>query len=1058
MHDTATRSSLPRNLGAFALTLAAYASAVSTAQAQTGDSVIQGRVTTADTQSIVPEAIVTVRSPALQGEQTVVTDSTGFYRVPNLPPGTYVVRVDKEDHSSFEQPGIVLRSSTTLRVDGVLVPATTKAEEIYLTADAPTVDVGSSSVSTNISNEMVKRVPISRPGTKGGSARSFESVAQAAPEARADLYGTSMSGATSPENRYIIDGMAVNNTAYGIGSTPLSAEFIHEVNVVTGGYLPEYGRSTGGVLNVITKSGANQFSSNLWSNITPGVLEGSRKFLPREGSTLTWDQPKIGMIWDVGADVGGAIIKDKLWYYVGADFGMTSYDIKSGLYETQLDAAGMPMKEMRDGQSFTVRNLIPGTTQKYDSEATAAQFIGKLNLAASKNHALALNVIYAPYRSGSAGGFGIDAQDGRPDPLVTAIGDYNSIAYRYTNDALDSVLKWTASSSGRRVVLDTTLGWHHEIHDELPTDGSQLGDTSGLASIPGVRWRRSGTAGVHPITDFARPGSDIEIPAGYCQAPSAARCPVTAWASDSVGFMRETALDRFQLRSVLTWVAEALGHHVVKVGVDGELTTYDLQKGYAGAMLYRESPDGLTFTQFRSYGYLTGPDQAVVLPVLATNTSAFSIGGFVQDSWSVMDKVTVNAGIRYDAQYLYNTVDKLGLALPNQWSPRLGFIFDPTQAGRSRIFGSYARYFQSVPLDMADRALSGEPDTQATREAAKCNPRDPTQAKIGGACLDPANLVAEQTPDNPNQKYDLHAGTTPIDPDLKPSSVDELVLGVEYEVIKSRLGLTYTRRRLNDVIEDMSRDEATTYFIGNPGKGIAKDFPEARRDYDAFTAHFSRSFQDHWLAQASYTLSWLEGNYSGLFRPETGQLDPNITADFDLQSLLANRDGPLPGDRRHQFKLFGAKDWVFRSNHALLTGVGGRATSGAPTNVLGSHVLYGPNEVFILERGAGGRLPWSYSVDLRAGYTFLFSKDINLSLVADVFNLINFQATQTVDQAYTTSDILPIPGGKTQQDIEDYAITSRGARYNPASNNANFGKPQTTQDPRIFQFSLRASF
>ena len=426
MHDTATRSSLPRNLGAFALTLAAYASAVSTAQAQTGDSVIQGRVTTADTQSIIPEAIVTVRSPALQGEQTVVTDNTGFYRVPNLPPGTYVVRVDKEDHSSFEQPGIVLRSSTTLRVDGVLVPATTKAEEIYLTADAPTVDVGSSSVSTNISNEMVKRVPISRPGTKGGSARSFESVAQAAPEARADLYGTSMSGATSPENRYIIDGLAVNNTAYGIGSTPLSAEFIHEVNVVTGGYLPEYGRSTGGVLNVITKSG-----------VEPVLVQPVEQHHPgRAGG-----QPQVPAPRGQHADLGpaqdrhdlrtwaptwaGPSSRDKLWFYVGADFGMTRYDIKRGLYETQLDGAGMPMKEMRNGQSFTVRNLIPGTTQEYDSEATAAQFIGKLNLAASKNHSLALNVIYAPYRSGSAGGFGIDAQDGRPDPLVTAIGDYN---------------------------------------------------------------------------------------------------------------------------------------------------------------------------------------------------------------------------------------------------------------------------------------------------------------------------------------------------------------------------------------------------------------------------------------------------------------------------------------------------------------------------------------------------------------------------------------------------------------------------------------------------------
>ena len=381
-------------------------------------------------------------------------------------------------------------------------------------------------------------------------------------------------------------------------------------------------------------------------------------------------------------------------------------------------------------------------------------------------------------------------------------------------------------------------------------------------------------------------------------------------------------------------------------------------------MLYRESPDGPTFTDFRSYGYLTGPDQAVLLPVLATNTSAFTIGGFVQDSWSVMDKVTVNVGIRYDAQYLYNTVDKLGLALPNQWSPRLGFICDPTQAGRSRIFGSYARYYQSVPLDMADRALSGEPRLrQATPRRPPSATRATRRRRRRAACLrsrQPDGRADARQP-QPEVRRCTPA-PPPVDPDLKPPSSDEIVLGVEYEVIKSRLGLTYTRRRLNDVIEDMSRDEATTYFIGNPGKGIAKDFPKARRDYDAFTAvllplvpgPLAGPGQLHAVLAARQLLAACSG-------PRPASSIRTSTPTSTCRVLLPNRDGPLPGDRRHQFKLFGAKDWVLGSHHAILTGVGGRATSGAPTNYLGSHVLYGPNEVFILERGAGGRLPWSYS-------------------------------------------------------------------------------------------------
>ena len=78
--------------------------------------------------------------------------------------------------------------------------------------------------------------------------------------------------------------------------------------------------------------------------------------------------------------------------------------------------------------------------------------------------------------------------------------------------------------------------------------------------------------------------------------------------------------------------------------------------------------------------------------------------------------------------------------------------------------------------------------------------------------------------------------------------------------------------------------------------------------------------------------------------------------------------------------------------------------------------------------------------------------------MVDVFNFLNFQETTSVDQQYTSADILPVVGGTTDQDIEDYAINSRGLRYNPTSNNPNFGKPTRTQDPRIVQLSVRATF
>jgi len=279
-------------------------------------------------------------------------------------------------------------------------------------------------------------------------------------------------------------------------------------------------------------------------------------------------------------------------------------------------------------------------------------------------------------------------------------------------------------------------------------------------------------------------------------------------------------------------------------------------------------------------------------------------------------------------------------------------------------------------------------------------------------------------------------------------------LGGEYEIVPGgRLGVNYTHRWLNRVIEDMSRDEATTYFIGNPGYGIASDFPKARRIYDAGVLYFDKRFSKNWLVSASYTLAFLRGNIAGLFRPETGQLDPNINSDFDLISLLDNRFGSLPGDTRHTIKVFAAGEIPFKNGHSLLLGGAARGNSGSPTNILGSHNLYGGDEVFILPRGGGERLPWVFRIDTNIGYSKRFSKDMALSITMDVFNVANFQQFTNIDQTYTSDDVLPIAGG-TVADLEGLENTDGEA----AVVNPNFGRPISFQRPRMFRFGVRLTF
>src|SRR5208282_2673867 len=114
------------------------------------------------------------------------------------------------------------------------------------------------------------------------------------------------------------------------------------------------------------------------------------------------------------------------------------------------------------------------------------------------------------------------------------------------------------------------------------------------------------------------------------------------------------------------------------------------------------------------FGLLIGPDNPNQLEPLHVSTHSIIAGGFLQDSWSLLDKITINAGVRYDVQAMYSGDGQLGMVMPNEWSPRLGVVFDPTQQGHSKLFVNYARYYEDVPLSLAADSLTGEPSILAT--------------------------------------------------------------------------------------------------------------------------------------------------------------------------------------------------------------------------------------------------------------------------------------------------------------------------------------------------------
>ncbi|MEZ4380845.1 MAG: TonB-dependent receptor [Nannocystaceae bacterium] len=1032
------------------MAVAASVTVVHEAKADITNSVIIGVVRDAKTGDGIEGAVVIITGEKIQGERVMTTDVSGLYRIANLPVGEYDITILHKDYGEGKQrKGLKLRGGTTIRVDISLMPA--GGDKRTIEVPAPTVDVGSSSTGLSVDKEMARRVPIAAPTGKGGANRSFEAIAEATPTAANDTYGTSVAGTTSPENKYQIDGLSVNDPGFGLNGTPLTVEFLEQVSVESGGYMPEYGRATGGIVNATTKSGSNEFHGGVWGYFTPGALEGQRKYPVRDGSTLQ-TQNTLGWLGDAGFDIGGRIIKDKLWFYGGVQVSRSVYKLNTSWNRTIVDDDGMPVTDPDTTYRLTER--IPGSTVLRKAQGTSVQALGKLTYAPAKNHTLELLGIFAPSVSGGNGTYGINARTGNPE-TTSLQGDYNALAHRYNDTATDVQLKWLANSDDQKWNFDTTIGWHHQVNQRMAADGSSLGSGSGLSNVPGVIYRRSNPN--HALTDFAElpPGAM----AGACDpwmAPgqlvdATTICPAQTWSTGGPGFLWDRKLDRLQARSMFTRLARGAGHHLIKGGIDFEYMGYNSARGYSGGTLYRESTSGSYFQDYRQYGYLTGPDEAIVLDALRWNVHSTTIGGFVQDSWAIMDKVTLNAGVRYDAQYLFSGDGAMAMALPNQVAPRVGLIWDPTQSGKSKIAINYARYFQSIPLNLADRAGSGEPGSISFHDAGAC--MDPSDVDMHtGVCADNSTRLPLYAGDTTPDYYWYHYGAakTAIDPNLKPQTSDDIVALAEYEIFPNgRLGVQYTHRWLTRVIEDMSRDEATTYFIGNPGYGIAKDFPKATRVYDAAVFFLEKRFTDHWLLTGSYTLSWLRGNIAGLFRPETGQLDPGINSDFDLISLLDNRTGYLAGDTRHVLKVFSAGEIVVDNKNAILLGGAVRARSGQPVNALGSHPLYGSGEAFLVERGTYGRTPWTFGIDTNVGYSHRFSKDVILSLTMDIFNVANFQEVIAVDQNYTYGDVVPIKGATADQ-IE--------AMYPDVEKNPNFGNPIAYQRPRMFRFGVRLTF
>jgi hypothetical protein len=296
------------------LLLAALLALPAVAGAQTTGG-ITGTVSS-DADTVMPGVTVEATSPALQGSRTAVSDGTGVYRLTFLPPGTYRVTFTLEGFATeVADVNVGLGRDTTL--DVTIRP---QAEEaITVVATAPVIDTTSTTLGTNLGAREISTLP---------TARNYSAVVQVAPGTSSDAnpenkdQGTiTVYGSSGAENVYYVDGVNTTNAEYGFQGKELNFEFIQAIDVKTGGYEAEFGRSTGGIINVITKSGGNDFHGDVFAYTDNDDLQESAEPVVSTGGTTAGFTRK-----DWGFDLGGYAIKDKLWFFAAYDKVENSLD------------------------------------------------------------------------------------------------------------------------------------------------------------------------------------------------------------------------------------------------------------------------------------------------------------------------------------------------------------------------------------------------------------------------------------------------------------------------------------------------------------------------------------------------------------------------------------------------------------------------------------------------------------------------------------------------------------------------------------------------------------
>ncbi|HKR29526.1 MAG TPA: carboxypeptidase regulatory-like domain-containing protein [Terriglobales bacterium] len=777
-------------------------------------------------QAAIPDATVTATGPL--GNQTQTSKADGTFLFTALVPGVYSVKAEKDGFQTVTLTGIEVLINNTANVS-VQLPVGAVTTSIEVTGATTNVDVASSSINSTLTSDFLNAIPVQRnvssvmllaPGVVSGL-RSGGGVTGTAVGSSATDANPSISGASGLENLYVADGVVLNDPAFGglggfstvygaigVGITP---EFVQQEEIKTAGFEPQYGHATGGVVQIVTKSGSNQMHGTIGgyfeSPSMQSVFANKDDFHPLNLIGRHLDNGEYEGDFELGGYVPG--FKNHLFYF-GA-FDPTFFN------DFEAPAIGSGLYTLYHGQTNRRTN-----TYAYAGKLTW-QVNGSMSIESSvfgdpshTNHA-AFSTLNADNTSGnSKWDFGTRNWDTRA---------YGAISPTWTAD------------------FAYTYSWNKFI--ETPADTS-----------------------IYPIEDQTQTGGDgFDVNGNDLTANTAAQRGDYQAQGLGTGILVNYTSHAQSLTFDTTKIFRFAGQHSLSVGYFWQYPVYDDVTKYS-FNTYTIPGDNATSsggtgtsagagkTSDAALQLQLAPGTCKLCPLM--NVSGFSVpvrvalyqvrgrfdGGishntgkyhaaYANDSWQMGSHATLNLGLRWEQQRL--TGSAAHTFFNDQWSPRIGFIVSPNPD--SKVYVDFDRLAFILPLDMAVRELSSEDDNLNEYWAPASSGGMVTLNKYGTVNFvpDQAHLLNGATGGiAKTANIEIQSGGEPFTPGIRMEYNDEFVVGAEHKFSGGFFGsVRYVDRRMKRVVEDevgASVEQLTalafnggsySYVIGNPSANQA---------------------------------------------------------------------------------------------------------------------------------------------------------------------------------------------------------------------------------------------